>query len=502
MRKLKNVVLFILMVTMIFAMGNVAYAASASLSPSSSNVKTGETVNITVKVNSTEAWNLSLTASGGSLGGTTNVADAADSEVTQNVMTATFVASTAGSYTIKLSGEVTGSDLNKKTVSESITITVTEPQTEAPVTPQQPTTPQPQTNTQPVPSTQTSPQPQQPQTPKTPTLKNTFKDVNETVYVYNTESVNVRELDSASSTRLGGLSKGTAVTRTGISTDGSWSRVSYNGKTAYISSDYLTKEKPADANTNTVTNEVATNEVTTNTVTNEVSNTIANDVSGTETNEIDDENIDDSGILRLKSLEVKGANISDVFKPYIYEYTINVASSIEKLEIVAEPNIEGATVEIMGNEGLQEGENVITIMLKSEDGQVATYQITANVGGGAEAQDTGFDLMYILYILIALIVIVIIAIIVLKIKMKNSGDYDEEDKNADDIANKYVKGEDFNNSNIFDYDKEFKNDDNDDYVNMPKMKDNTNDYDNNDFMNDGNIDEDDRSSGRRGGKHF
>ncbi len=497
MRKLKNVVLFILMVAMIFAMGNVAYAASASLSSSSSSVKTGETVNITVKVNSTEAWNLSLTASGGSLGGTTNVADAASSEVTQNVMTASFVASTAGSYTITLSGEVTGSDLNKKSVSESITITVTEPKTETPpepVTPQQPTTPQ--TNTQPAPSTQP-----QPQTPKTPTVTRSFKDVNETVYVYNTESVNVRELDSASSTKLGGLSRGTAVTRTGISTDGSWSRVSYNGKTAYISSDYLTKDKPADATTNTVTNEVITTIAT-----NEVANTVVNNVSGTVTNEVDGENIDDSGILRLKSLQVKGANISDVFKPYIYEYTINVASSIDKLEIEAEPNIEGATVEIMGNEGLQEGENIITIMLKSEDGQVATYQITANVGAATETQDTGFDLMYILYILIALIVIVIIAIIVLKIKMKNSGDYDEEDQNSDDIANKYGKGEDFNNSNIFDYDKEFKND-NSDYMDIQKMQDNTKDYMNNDymkndFMNDDNIDEDDRSSGRRGGKHF
>ncbi len=71
----------------------------------------------------------------------------------------------------------------------------------------------------------------------------TFKDVNETVYTAGT--CNVRESYSTSSNKLGKLNSGATIKRTGIADNG-WSRVEYNGKTAYISSQFLTKEKPAD----------------------------------------------------------------------------------------------------------------------------------------------------------------------------------------------------------------------------------------------------------------
>ena len=70
-----------------------------------------------------------------------------------------------------------------------------------------------------------------------------FKDVNETVYI--TSGCNVRESYSTSSNKLGKLNEGASVKRTGIADNG-WSRVEYNGKTAYISSQFLTTTKPAD----------------------------------------------------------------------------------------------------------------------------------------------------------------------------------------------------------------------------------------------------------------
>ena len=70
-----------------------------------------------------------------------------------------------------------------------------------------------------------------------------FKAVNETVYV--TSSCNVRESYSTSSNKLGKMNEGSSIKRTGISDNG-WSRVEYNGKTAYISSQFLTTEKPPD----------------------------------------------------------------------------------------------------------------------------------------------------------------------------------------------------------------------------------------------------------------
>ena len=71
----------------------------------------------------------------------------------------------------------------------------------------------------------------------------TFKDASETVYT--TGKCNVRESYSTNSNILGKLNSGASIKRTGIADNG-WSRVEYNGKTAYISSQFLTKEKPAD----------------------------------------------------------------------------------------------------------------------------------------------------------------------------------------------------------------------------------------------------------------
>lgn len=91
------------------------------------------------------------------------------------------------------------------------------------------------------------------ETPAAPTTNNntsgatnntvTFKDVNETVYT--TGRCNVRESYSTSSNKITTLNVGASVKRTGTS-DSGWSRVEYNGKTAYISSQFLTTTKPAD----------------------------------------------------------------------------------------------------------------------------------------------------------------------------------------------------------------------------------------------------------------
>ncbi len=75
-----------------------------------------------------------------------------------------------------------------------------------------------------------------------------FKSVNETVYA--TEKVNIRESYSATSTKLGQLTKGQSVTRIGIGQGevSDWSQVRLSdGTTAYINSKYLSTTKPATA---------------------------------------------------------------------------------------------------------------------------------------------------------------------------------------------------------------------------------------------------------------
>ena len=93
-----------------------------------------------------------------------------------------------------------------------------------------------------------SQEPSNPSTPSTPTDNNnnnnqvSFTSVNETVYA--TTNCNIRQSYSTNSAKLGQVSQGTALKRTGVGNNG-WSRIEYNGQTAYISSQYVTTTAPA-----------------------------------------------------------------------------------------------------------------------------------------------------------------------------------------------------------------------------------------------------------------
>lgn len=80
--------------------------------------------------------------------------------------------------------------------------------------------------------------------PEAPQEEELFDPVSETVYA--TTTVNVRDTYSADGNRLDSLSRGEAVTRTGTGTGAAegWSRIAWDGSTAYVSSDYLSATKP------------------------------------------------------------------------------------------------------------------------------------------------------------------------------------------------------------------------------------------------------------------
>lgn len=103
-------------------------------------------------------------------------------------------------------------------------------------------------------TTQTAPETTPtPESVSTPAQENTtapqetdslFTDCSETMYA--TTTVNVRSSYSTNSDKLGSLTKAQSVTRTGIGTGAAtgWSRIEFNGKVAYVSSDYLSATKP------------------------------------------------------------------------------------------------------------------------------------------------------------------------------------------------------------------------------------------------------------------
>ena len=84
-------------------------------------------------------------------------------------------------------------------------------------------------------------------------------------------------------------------------------------------------------------------------------------------------------VFGLSILTVQGLTLSPKFDTETYEYTIQLDEDLSLLQIGTRPTLDEATVEIVGNENLQDGENIITILVKNEKTEEsATYQITVN----------------------------------------------------------------------------------------------------------------------------
>ncbi|WP_297288805.1 SH3 domain-containing protein [uncultured Flavonifractor sp.] len=115
-------------------------------------------------------------------------------------------------------------------------------------------TPAPEQTTQTAPETTPTPEsvstPAQENTTAPQETDSLFTETDETMYA--TTTVNVRSSYSTNSDKLGSLTKAQSVTRTGIGTGDAagWSRIEFNGKVAYVSSDYLSATKP-QVNTST-----------------------------------------------------------------------------------------------------------------------------------------------------------------------------------------------------------------------------------------------------------
>ena len=109
-------------------------------------------------------------------------------------------------------------------------------------------TPTPEQTTQTAPETTPTPEsvstPAQENTTAPQETDSQFTDCSETMYA--TTTVNVRSSYSTNSDKLGSLTKAQSVKRTGIGTGAAagWSRIEFNGKVAYVSSDYLSATKP------------------------------------------------------------------------------------------------------------------------------------------------------------------------------------------------------------------------------------------------------------------
>ena len=304
----------------------------------------------------------------------------------------------------------------------------------------------------------------------------TFREVNETVYVTDS-GINVRSSYSTSSSSIGTLNAGDELTRTGVATSAvggiTWSRITYEGRTAYVSSSYLTTEKPEESNNKalsslTIDGYTLTPEFSSNIT--EYTLNVPEDVTSLEIEAVpEDDNaeveitgndglldgvntveirvIAEDGTARtytisvtkgefstigLSELSVDGYTLNPAFSTDIYEYTLEIHDlTVTSLDVNAVADQENASVEIVGNTELKPGENIITILVKSEDGsEIGTYQIIVNITESIEEQlipgIDNDDLVLYGGIALGVLVLLIITIAVVRHKRKVKREQEEE----------------------------------------------------------------------------
>ena len=162
----------------------------------------------------------------------------------------------------------------------------------------------------------------------------------------------------------------------------------------------------------------------------------------------------------LTKLSFENLELSPIFEPDIYEYTVKYIGEEKALKIQTEPSNTDYTIEVVGNKDLKEGENLITIIVSEKNGNnVATYQVTVDkklvdeeaiAKQKEEEEKKANQQKMMIGIAIAAVAIIVIGAIVIIIRKKRN-----EKEEEDFLGNPYYK----------DYD------DYDDYNDTSKKKD-------------------------------
>ena len=480
MKKIKNILKIVIITTIVLLALQIN--VNAVITSTDKVVETGENVTITIKSGKAlGAYTINLTDAGG----LTLISSSGD-QVSADYKTISGSSTTGitnlGTYTFKTPSVSKDTKYNVKFIikgmetpeleslpdeSNTATITVKAKQT----------TPDPTPTPTPEPEPTPTPEPEKPTEP-------TFTDTNKTMY--STGNINLRTSWSTSSSATS-IEKGTELTVTGTSKEKVngyvWYRVSYNGQTKDVASNLLTSTKPEEEtksdNANLKSLVVENFDIIPNFSSDVTEYTL--DVTG-EVNELtikaepedskatvtikgekelkDGENtiiisVDaEDGTTKLyeikvtkkegttfglTSLKIKDANIE--FKPDVYNYSINVKSDVDILEIQAVASEEGAIVEITGNEELKEGENIITIIVSSKDEEEkATYQIKATKEAVKEEKTPrnvqSNSKIYIYAGIGAVALIALIIVIVYTVKHRNEDDSEKFEGFPDELPEK------------------------------------------------------------------
>lgn len=178
-------------------------------------------------------------------------------------------------------------------------------------------------------------------------------------------------------------------------------------------------------------------------------NSTGNETTEETTNETTPEDeIEDptANAFGLTKLSIAGVELQPQFQTDVYEYRIELKEDLDKLDIEAMATEENANIEIIGNENLQNGENIITILVNSDDESVA-YQIIVNKSVETQEEETNTNKIkniIIISTVAGLLLIVIIIIVVSKIKSKKNeafipygGVFEDDDVDENDSFDNY-----------------------------------------------------------------
>lgn len=179
----------------------------------------------------------------------------------------------------------------------------------------------------------------------------------------------------------------------------------------------------------------------------------------------EDENLNEKPkeeVFGLSQLKIGELEIEPQFQTDVYEYKLQLKENIEKLDITTVATEENCNIEITGNDNLQEGENIITVIVKDEKQEkVATYQIIVNKilsENTASSEQNEKEKIRKIAIISVIGIIIFIIFIIIIVKINKSKELDKSYIPYENLTNDYDNYE-IDNKNVENnkYDELFEN---------------------------------------------
>lgn len=395
MNKIKKVILLSILFLAIIIVSNKVEAMSANISANKTNVNVGETVTINVNIQAA-AWEVHIKGAVSA-----DYAETSDNgEVTKVTKQLKFTPTKEGSYTINLTGNISepnGSNINKQQISGTVTI-IAKNNISGGIDNNNPNT---NTNT----NTKSS----------VATLANLGIKPNDfSGFTPSKKSYAVTVPNNVESIEV----------------------YASKGQTGQTISGTGTKSLKEGANTFTIT-VTAEDKKTTNQYTITVTREAKEEEKPEEPEEQEEPNTEKPTEEKfgLSTLIMSGVSLDPNFSTDVFEYKVKLTEDKDKLDIKTVSTDEKAKIEVTGNENLQEGENIITILVTDESGEkTATYQIIVEknlvdqeeLAKQKEQEEKDKQMKMILIGGAGALLVIIAIIIIIMIKRKRNRQYAEE----------------------------------------------------------------------------